>query len=124
MEHCLVANTVDVPVAIRGASAGFSVLLLGTLLAQFAAAFLPTAAGIVLISLSVILGFAVAARKTGTSTVPALHGAVAAELAYLLVLPLQWHFGRPELSEVIFTIAAALAVGAATPTILARIRPV
>ena len=116
------AITVDVPVAVRGASAGFSVLLLGTLLAQFAAGFLPNAAGIALISASVILGFAVAARRTGVSTVPALHGAVAAELAYLLVLPLQWHFGRPELSEIVFTIAAALVVGAATPTLLARFR--
>ena len=114
------ANTVDVPVAIRGASTGFSVLLLGTLLAQFAAAFLPRPAGIALIVATVVLGFAVAARRTGTASIPALHGAVAAELAYLLVLPLQWHFGRPALSEIAFTVATAIVVGAATPALLAR----
>lgn len=108
--------------AIRGASAGFSVLLVGPLLAQLTTAFLPPAAVQSLIYISVALGFTLAARRVGIASVPVLHGATAASLAYLLVLPLQWHFGRPSLPEVLFTVAAALSIGALTGWIHSQAR--
>lgn len=108
---------VDVPVAVRGASAGFSVLLIGWLLSTAVAIRYPQAALTFLIAVSIV-GFYVAARRVGTATIPALHGTVAALMAYLLVLPITWHFTLPkspaEVGVTMLSLALALSTGSLT----------
>lgn len=110
----LPAGRVDVPVAVRGASAGFSVLLIGGLLGPLIGVKAP-ALGSVFLTGTAILAFFLAARKTGTATSPPLHGAIAAVLAYALVLPLvlMSDAGR-NLGQSLVTLATAISVGALT----------
>ena len=111
---------VDVPNAVRGASSGFSILVVGGLLAPittlvsgpFAAAWL---AGVA------VVAFAVAARRSQRAGAPAVHGAVAAVIAYVLVLPLLLPFeqGR-NLPQILLTVATAVVVGAITGAVASR----
>ena len=78
---------VDVPVAIKGASFGFSILVIGILLSALTQVAGP-AVSTAVAALTYVLAFFLAARTTGVATVPALHGAVAAVVAYSLTLPL------------------------------------
>lgn len=105
---------VDVPVAVKGASFGFTILVLGILisaLTQMKSAELSLAVAVV----TYVLAFFLAARNTGLATVPALHGVVAATAAYALTLPLILRdpAGR-NLAQISFTLALAVAVGALT----------
>jgi hypothetical protein len=113
---------IDVPVAVRGASAGFSVLLIGGLLGPLIAIKAPAVGGVFLTA-TAILAFFLAARKTGTAGNPALHGAVAAVLAYALVLPLvlMSPAGR-DLRQSVMTLATAISVGALTGWMMSRTR--
>jgi hypothetical protein len=106
---------IDVPVAVRGASAGFSVLLIGGLLGPLIAVTVSAALGGAVLVGTAILAFFLAARKTGTASSPALHGAVAAVAAYCLVLPLvlMSPAGR-DLRQSVLTLATAISVGALT----------
>lgn len=105
---------IDVPVAIRGGSAGFSVLLIGGLLTPMVAMISP-AVGSAWLVLTAVVAFIVAARRTGTAARPAVHGVIAAVFAYVLVLPLLLPFaaGR-NLPQILLTFATAIIVGAAT----------
>ncbi|NBH07493.1 hypothetical protein [Amycolatopsis sp. SID8362] len=78
---------IDAPVAVRGASTGFSVLVVGGLAQPLAAAWVPMF-GAGWLPLVAVVAFVVASRRIGTATLPALHGGVAALCAYLLALPL------------------------------------
>jgi hypothetical protein len=101
-------------VAVRGASFGFSVLLIGILLSTVLRTKVPdlAVAGTVAVYL---LAFSLAARKTGTATVPALHGAFAATFAYALILPLILRdpAGR-NVAQVALTVALAVSIGGLT----------
>jgi hypothetical protein len=112
--RALPAGRIDVPAAVRGASAGFSVLLIGGLLGPLIAVKAP-GIGSLFLTGTAILAFFLAARKTGNATSPALHGAVAAVLAYLLVLPLvlMSSAGR-DLRQSAVTLVTAISVGALT----------
>jgi hypothetical protein len=112
--QALPAGRIDVPAAVRGASAGFSVLLIGGLLGPLIAVKAP-GIGSLFLTGTAILAFFLAARKTGRATSPALHGAVAAVAAYLLVLPLVMMSpaGR-NLGQSIVTLVTAVSVGALT----------
>lgn len=113
---------VDWPAAVRGASAGFSVLVVGGLLAQLAALRWPTV-GTVLLTLAPVLAALIAARRSRAAGHPALHGAVAAVGAYALVLPLilQTHAVR-DVRQVLLAVATMIAVGALTGWIMGRRR--
>lgn len=109
-------NRIDLPVAVRGASLGFSVLLIGILLSTVLRATVPDPAlGFAGTIAVYLLAFAFAARKTGTATVPALHGAFAAVFAYALILPLILRdpAGR-DVAQVALTFALAVGIGALT----------
>ena len=108
------ADRIDFPVAVRGASLGFSVLLIGILLSAVLGVLEPTVHMVATYAVYA-LAFHLAARKTGTATAPALHGATAAAAAYLLVLPLILRdpAGR-NISQVALTLALAVCVGALT----------
>ena len=84
----LPAARVDFAVAVRGASSGFSVLVIGTLLSQLILVLAPSSPALAVVFAPYVLGSYVAARKVGNATVPALHGIAASVGAYLLTLPL------------------------------------
>ena len=84
----LPAARVDFPVAVRGASSGFSVLVIGTLLSQLILILAPSSPALAVVFAPYVLGAYVAARKVGNATVPALHGIAASVGAFLLTLPL------------------------------------
>jgi len=111
---------VDVPNAVRGASTGFSILLIGGLVAPLAT-LVSAPAGAVWLAGVAVVAFAVAARRSRLAEAPALHGAVAALGAYALVLPLLLPFpqGR-DAGQILLTIATAVVVGAASGTLMAR----
>jgi len=115
---------VDVPNAVRGASTGFSILVIGGLLAPFVTLVSVPAAAVWLTGVAVV-AFAVAARRSQLADVPALHGVAAAVGAYLLVLPLLLPFpqGR-DVRQILLTLATAVVVGAATGALMARRRVV
>ncbi len=84
----LPATRIDFPVAVRGASSGFSVLVIGVLLSQLILFLAPSAPALVVYFAPNVLGSYVAARKVGNATIPALHGVAASVGAFLLTLPL------------------------------------
>ena len=108
---------IDVPVAVRGASAGFSVLLIAGLVAVLLGLKFPSV-GPLLGLVAAVVGFHVAARRVGEARVPALHGAFAAVLAYLLVLPIAWHFSpahsSADVGRAMINFALALSTGSLT----------
>lgn len=108
------AGTVDVPAAVRAASAGFTVLLLGGLLAPIAATYIPYV-GQVWLSLVAVAAFAMAGSRIGQARAPHLHGACAALGSYLLVLPLVvWFTSGTEgvgVVQILATAVAAVAIG-------------
>jgi hypothetical protein len=79
------AYGVDLVALIKGAAAGFAVLVLGGLAAGLVTAAAPAALWSVLVY---AVAFVLAGSWIGDATRPPLHGAVAATAAYLLVLPL------------------------------------
>jgi len=84
----LPASRVDFPVAVRGASSGFTVLVIGTLLSQLILLVAPGSPALAVVFAPYVLGSYVAARKVGNATAPALHGIAASVGAFLLTLPL------------------------------------
>ncbi len=81
------AARIDFPVAVRGASSGFSVLVIGVLLSQLILLLAPNSPALVVVFAPYVLGSYVAARKIGNAAVPVLHGMAAAVGAFLLTLP-------------------------------------
>lgn len=102
---------IDVPGAVRGASTGFSILVLGGLVAPFWTLLsAPVAAG--WLAVVAVVAFAVAARHSNKAGNPGVHGVVAALIAYALVLPLILPFeqGRNP-GQIALTAATAVVVG-------------
>lgn len=105
----------------KGASSGFSVLVVGGLAA-------PLTSGIPLIGppwliITAMLAFMVAGWRIGDATAPAVHGASAAVASYLLVLPLVTLANRGiDLQQLALTTVAAIAAGAVAGTVAARRR--
>lgn len=110
---------VDAPALVRGASTGFTVLVIGGLTAPLGARLMPVT-GAVWLPLVAVVAFAVAGAKIGTAPRPPLHGAIAALAAYLLVLPLVFLGGGAYGSQLAVTAAAALLIGAIAGAIRAR----
>lgn len=106
---------IDAPNAVRGASTGFSLLVIGGLLAPVAASLLPVPGRAVWLPLVAVLAFVIAAARIGQASRPALHGAVAATSSYLLILPLVVfnESGRDPV-QIAATFGTACAAGALT----------
>jgi hypothetical protein len=79
--------SIDFPVAVRGASSGFSVLVIGILLSILIIRLAPSSPALVVYFAPYVLGSFVAARKVGNAAVPMLHGVAASVGAFLLTLP-------------------------------------
>lgn len=118
-----VAYGIDVVALIKGAVAGFAVLVIGGLVTQLLAALVPgmvVAAWAVLVTLG---AFVLAGSLIGDATRPPLHGAVAALAGYLLVLPLIALLGAPlAWWQVPVTAIVAAAVGAVAGFVSGRRR--
>ena len=110
---------VDVPNAVRGASTGFSVLLIGGLLAPMVTLASTVLATVWLTGVAVV-AFAVAARRSRLAGAPAVHGAVAAVFAYVLVLPLLLPFEQSrDPLQISLTALTAVVVGAGVASLAA-----
>lgn len=103
----------DVPELVKGASSGFTVLLLGELLAPVAGAVDATLGGLWL-SLVGATGYVVAGSRVGSARRPVLQGVCAALLALGLTLPLRLIAGlNAPLWALLLSAVFAVAVGAA-----------
>jgi hypothetical protein len=78
---------IDFPVAVRGASSGFSVLVIGVLLSILIVRLAPSSPALVVFFAPYVLGSFVAARKVGNAASPVLHGIAASVGAFVLTLP-------------------------------------
>ncbi|MDE0775873.1 hypothetical protein [Nocardioides sp.] len=81
-------NRLDEVAMVRGASTGFTVLILGELLAPLAAQ-LNTTLGLLWVSMVGAAGFVVAGSRIGVASNPWLQGAITALAAFLLTVPLR-----------------------------------
>jgi hypothetical protein len=107
------AASVDRAEAIKGASAGFSVLLVGGVATGLAMKVFPFA-GLWWPPLVLVTAYAVAGRRIGDAARPWLHGLAAATGAWLLMLPgrLLFDFGGHSPAAIGVELALALGVGA------------
>jgi len=114
-------DEIDSATVVRGSSAGFTVLVLGGLIAPIAAAKAPAIGSFALV-LTAVAGFATAAARQRGGPRPIVQGTLAAFGAYFLVLPLVV-MGNHGLNilQVACTAATAVIVGAATPALLGRV---
>jgi hypothetical protein len=111
---------IDVPVMVRGASLGFTALVLGGLPAPLAEripvlgpAWLPVVA---------LLGSVLAGSRVGAASSPVRHGAAAACSAYLLVVPLlMMSPQRPDTAAIGLAAVAAVLVGGLAGTVAGRL---
>lgn len=113
-------RSIDMPTAVRGASRGFSVLVLGGLSAPLVAVAVPML-GAVWLTLTAVVAFSLAGWRIGSASRPPLHGAVAAVMAYLLVLPLVLFAstgGDPV--QITLTLLTAVVVGAVAGVVSGR----
>ena len=116
----LPVRPVDVPNAVRGASTGFSVLVIGGLLGPMTT-LVSTAFATVWLTGVAVVAFVVAARRSQDAGSPARHGMVAALLAYVLVLPLLLPFeAARNWPQIALTAVTAVVVGAVTGVVAAR----
>jgi hypothetical protein len=115
-------DEIDPVIVVRGSSAGFTVLVLGGLVAPIAAVNAPVIGSLALV-LTAVAGFVTAAARQWNGPRPVVQGVLAAVGAYLLVLPIVvmgnhgWN-----VVQIACTLATAVVVGAVTPGVLVRVR--
>lgn len=113
----------DVPELVRGASSGFTVLLLGSA-AQPLASAASAQLGLLWLSLTAALAFVLAGRRTGRAARPLVQGPFAAVLAFTLTLPLVVVLhGGFEIVQSCTTLAFAVVVGALATRLPRRVPP-
>lgn len=112
----------DLPALVRGASSGFTVLVLGELLLPLVGALSSTLAALWL-SLVGAAGFVIAGRRVGRARRPLLQGGAAALGALTLTLPLRVLVDSP-LGPLALLVGAvfAVAVGATSGRAAAALR--
>lgn len=110
---------IDPVAAVRGASTGFSLLVVGGLLTPLGTK-VPVV-GSIWLTVVAVVAFAVAGMRIGTARRPALHGAMAAVCSYLLVVPLVLLAAASDARQLILTGCVAVGVGALAGAIRARI---
>jgi hypothetical protein len=116
-------DEIDVVAAVRGCSSGFSVLVVGGLIAPALAQV--SVLGSFALVLTAIAGFSTAAARQGASSRPALQGVLAAVGAYLLALPLVVMVSHAwDVTQIAATLAVAVCVGALVGPLSLRLREV
>jgi hypothetical protein len=107
----------------RGASAGFSFLIVGGLAQPLVTHFAPLL-GIVWLVLVAVAASLAAGWRVGDDTYPALHGGLAALVAYILTIPVVLiATGDLPVAQAALTLTTTLLVGAATSKVAAHSRP-
>jgi hypothetical protein len=113
-------DRIDWVLAVRGASTGFSVLIISGLLNGLFNKISPVV-GLVQLVIGALAASVVAAWRSRTTDTPMLTGAVAALLSYTLAIPLIYLGERRLDYRVLIAFAAiALAVGAITGLLFGR----
>jgi hypothetical protein len=111
---------VDVGAVARAVSTGFMILVFGGLIQPIVSTYVPVI-GMFWLILVAVTAFAVAGARVGMACPnPPLHGAGAAVLSYLLVVPLMFLQGTFNPLYTVFSFAAAVVVGGAAGHIAAR----
>lgn len=113
-------TVVDGVEAVRAASAGFTVLLLGGLVAPLVARVVPVV-GSYWLAVVAAVAFVTAGSRIAGAAVPAIQGATAAVGGYLLIVPVVAMTGGLRLDQFATTLAAAGLVGGATGYVRARL---
>jgi len=104
----------DIAALGRGVSAGFTILVIGGLAQPLIGQLLPPLGAVWLIVVAVA-AFVVASWRIGDAPSPALQGAVAAVVSYLLVVPLVvMGTGGLDPQQVVLTLAVAAGTGMIT----------
>ena len=101
----------DVAAVVRAGSRGFTVLLVGELLA-LALGVLSGALGGILFAMSAAAGPITAGTLVAGSDPPIPHGAAAGLLAYALTVPLRYMTDGPGVPELVFSVVVSTALGA------------
>jgi hypothetical protein len=114
------AAPVDVGAVARAVSTGFMILVFGGLIQPIVSAYVPLL-GMFWLILVAVIAFASAGARVGKACPnPPLHGAFAAVLSYLLVVPLMFLQGTFNPLYTVFSFVAAAVVGAAAGFIAGR----
>jgi hypothetical protein len=114
------AAQVDVGAVARAVSTGFMILVFGGLIQPIVSTYVPLL-GMFWLILVAVIAFASAGARVGmTCPNPPLHGAGAAVLSYLLVVPLMFLQGTFNPLYTVYSFVAAAVVGAAAGRIGAR----
>jgi len=120
---------IDLIALVRGTAAAFTVLVIGGLVAPLIVTVLPLAPEQERVVYSwwvtaVAIGaFVLAGSRIGEATQPAVHGAVAALGAYLLVVPLILLVGTaPTITTMLLAVLVAVVVGGAAGLVTGRRR--
>ena len=100
----------DGPAVVRGGSRGFTVLVVGELLALAVGLASDTLGGL-LFAMSAAAGAVTAGTVAGRSDPPLPNGAAAGLLAYALTVPLRLMGGGLAASELAFSVMAATVLG-------------
>lgn len=115
-------EAIDGRECVRGASAGFTVLVIGGL-AQFPVANIWPGVGAAWLPFVSAVAYFVAGRRIGCATRPSLHGMVSAVGAWGLVLPLRLLGGGLMFAaQIVMDLAIAAALGALAGAVVARSR--
>lgn len=118
-------DSLDPAALARGASAGFTVLVVGELLGPLASRIDPTL-GPVWLSLVGAAGFTAAGLRVGLATRTWLQGALAAEAAFVLTVPLRLIAGlgqsRRALVALVVSAAFAIVLGAVAGALAGKAR--
>ncbi len=116
------ASQVDVGAVARAVSTGFMILVFGGLIQPIISTYVPLL-GMFWLILVAVTAFASAGARVGIACPnPPLHGAGAAVLSYLLVVPLMFLQGTFNPLYCVYSFVAAAVVGAVAGRIAARSR--
>lgn len=115
------SSRVDWMHLVKGASTGFTVLVVGGLSAPIMSR-VPVI-GVAWLIITAGVAFVVAGSRIGDALSPAVHGAATAMAAYLLALPLVvLASGTIDLQQVLLTSITSIVVGAIAGATAARLR--
>ncbi|MCD2193759.1 hypothetical protein LQ327_10255 [Actinomycetospora endophytica] len=114
------STQVDVGAVARAVSTGFMILVFGGLIQPIVSTYVPVI-GMFWLIIVAVTAFASAGARVGLACPnPPLHGAGAAVISYLLVVPLMFLQGTFNPLYTVFSFAAAAVVGAAAGHIAGR----
>jgi hypothetical protein len=114
------AGPVDVAAVARAVSTGFMILVFGGLIQPIVSTYVPPL-GVIWLILVAVVAFGSAGARVGMNAPnPPLHGAGAAVISFVLVVPLMFLQGTFDPLYCVYTFVAAVVVGGAAGILAAR----